>query len=535
MSTRKHSLIASIAVMGSRVAGLVREVVFAYFFGASGVLDAFIAAFRIPNLLRDLFSEGALSTAFVTVFSKKSVREGDDAAWSLANKVFLFLLYTLGLICLLGIIFSPVLVHLVASGFEGEKFDLTVRLNRLLFPFILFVSFAAVAMGMLNSKGKFALPQSASTFFNVSSIVIGLAVAWLMAPDAFHNPTWDSMTRAITGMAIGTLSGGLIQWLVQMPPLFKMGFRFHWAKLRNDAALKEVLLLTIPAIIGGSAVQINVLINSNFASYLADGSMAWLNYAFRLMQFPIGVFGVAIATATTPALSRLLAEGKKAELSNTLRDSTQMALYLCIPSALGLMLFSEPIIHMIYQHGRFSTNDTLQTAHALNAYAAGLSFYAIIKIFQPAFLAFDRARTPMIISLCSIAMNAGLNALFVFVFHFNHWGLALGTSLVACTNCLLLMFFFNRQCQTFAFDNLTGHLLKTLITAALATLMGRGIWELICKTGWNSHFLPFVFLLLATVLLVGLFYLLLGSAFKIQESTLAWNWINRKLKRPSRF
>lgn len=448
---RKHASIATIAVAGSRVMGLVREVVFAFFFGASPVLDAFIAAFRIPNLLRDLFAEGALSNSFVTIFSQKTASEGDQSAWELANRVMTFILLVVGGFTVLGILFSPLLVTLAASGFTGEKFTFAITLNRVLFPFILFVSLAAVAMGMLNTKGKFALPQSASTFFNITSIVAGLLFAWIASPhymtESFRSlighgtvlPDWSAASKAMVGMAVGTLLGGLVQWLIQMPPLLKMGFHPRFTMPFKDPDFLKVLKLTGPAVIGGAAVQVNVLINTNFASYLTDGSISWLNYAFRLMQFPIGVFGVAIAVATTPALARLLTAGEGEGFRDTLAGSSKMALFLCVPSALGLMVLAEPIIGLIYQHGQFSSYDTLQAANALRAYAVGLSFYSLVKIYQPAFLAHGDAHTPMLISLLSIGINFFINWILVFGFGFAHWGLALGTSCVAAWNAVMLI------------------------------------------------------------------------------------------------
>lgn len=481
MSVRKNATIASIAVMGSRMMGLVREVVFAFFFGASPVLDSFLAAFRIPNLLRDLFSEGALSQSFVTVFSKKMVTHGKEAAFQLANRVLCFVWVFVGLMVLVGIILSPYLVHLIASGFEGQKYDLTVFLVRLLFPFILFVSLAAIVMGMLNTLGKFALPQSASTFFNVTSIITGLLFAYLFSPEyithfyheffghknSLGTPTFEMASLAIIGMACGTLLGGLVQWLVQMPALYKDGFRQQFLFDFKNPDLRHVLALTVPAILGGAAVQVNVMVNTNFASFLPDGSISWLNYAFRLMQFPIGVFGVAIASATTPVLARFVAEKRFDDLKATLQKSVQMALFLCIPSALGLILFAKPIIALIYQHGHFTSFDTDQSAMALQAYASGLVFYSAIKIYQPAFLAFGDARTPMLVSLFSILVNVGLNSLFLFVFHFNHWGLALGTSIVALINISLLVFLLRKKTGKL----LNSHFLKRTAAIIFSSLV----------------------------------------------------------------
>ncbi len=485
MSLKKNALISTIAVMGSRVMGLVREVAFAYFFGASATLDAFIAAFRIPNLLRDLFAEGALSNAFVTVFSKKMAKEGDKSAWELATRIFIFVLLVIGALTVLGIVFSPALVHFVASGFDGDKFALTVSLNRILFPFILFVSLAAIAMGMLNAKGSFALPQSASTFFNITSILFGLGFAYLLAPTVIlfplthqgSSPGWEESARAMMGMAYGTLFGGLVQWLIQMPSLLRKGFKFQKQGKIFDESLLEVLKLTGPAIIGGAAVQINVLINTNFASYLESGSISWLQYAFRLMQFPIGVFGVAIATACTPALARAKALENLNELKTTLRESTRLVLFLCLPSALGLILLANPILAMIYEYGRFTAFDTLQASYALQAYAVGLVSYALIKVYQPAFLVFNDAKTPMALSLTSIVINILFNGFFVFVLNVGHWGLALGTSIVALWNGIMLNILFRKKMKGIWNRELLLQSLKILFASILA-----------CGIGYGSYF-----------------------------------------------
>ncbi len=543
-SIRKQTTIATLAVMGSRVTGLVREIVFAFFFGASAALDCFIAAFRIPNLLRDLFSEGALSTSFVTVFSKKSDADGDRSAWDLANRIFGFVLIVVGALTVLGIVFSPQLVHLVASGFEGEKFRLAVLLNRLLFPFILFVSLAAIAMGMLNSKGKFALPQSASTFFNLTSILTGLLFAYLMEPDIIRFPLsgfqgdvdhppgliWTQMARGMTGMALGTLLGGVVQWIVQMPSLGKLGFRLKPSLFWKNQAALQVLKLTVPAIIGGAAVQINVLINTNFASYLADGSMAWLNYAFRLMQFPIGVFGVAVATATTPAIARLAGQKDLLGFSKTVGESTLLALFLCIPSALGLIVLAKPILSLIYQYGQFSPFDTQQSALALQGYATGLVFYAAIKIFQPAYLALNDAKTPMIISLVSILVNLVLNWILVFVLHFQHWGLALGTSGVALANCLLLVIGLQRKGIHFWTHVHSRELSKILGASSTAVLSAWGMMRLLDSPISVDHSGARILMVLAPITTASLVYYGFSLLLDVREMVMAKEWIARKLK-----
>lgn len=433
-STAKSAKKIMIAVMGSRVLGLVREVVFSTVFGSSKELAAFVAAFRIPNLLRDLFAEGALSISFVTTFSKKMATEGKAAAFRLACQVISFVCVVLGAITLLGIFGSEWLVHIVAHGFfsDPEKAALTIRLTRILFPFIFFVSLAAVYMGLLNSLGSFGLPASASTAFNATSILSGLALGWLIDPDL--GP------RAIYGFAIGTVLGGIVQFLIQVPRSIKLGFHYKWLLDWRDSGLRQVLVLTLPSVIAGAAVQVNVLVNTQFASFLEDGAIPWLNYAFRLMQFPIGMFGVAIASVVLPSVSRSAAQANMAHFREKISEGIKLALFLTIPSSVGLAVLAKPIIAIIYQHGKFIASDTIQTAMVLQAYTVGLAGYACIKVLAPSFYALDLPRIPVRISIIGIAINIVLNSLFIFVFKFGVVGLALSTSLVALINVLQLTF-----------------------------------------------------------------------------------------------
>ncbi len=451
--------VVSLAVFSSRILGLVREQVFAVSFGAGRVLDAYVTAFRIPNLLRDLFAEGALSAAFVTTFSQQLEKEGEQAAWRLASMVINALAIVVGALCLLGIWLAPALTRAIAPGFEEVpgKIELTIHLTRIMFPFLLLIALAAVAMGILNTKNHFGIPAAASTFFNLGSVVGGLALAWWMAPGYLEAVVADLLgrgapssdpdlaTRAITGMAIGTLIGGVLQLAVQVPSLWSVGFRWRPVLDMRDPALRQVLRLMGPATIGAAAVQVNVFVNNNFASYLGDGAVSWLNVAFRFMQLPIGLFGVAIGTVTLPEVSRHAARGDQTAMRTSLRHALEMVALLCLPAAAGLAVFGVPIIGLIYEHGRFTAADTTASAHALAGYAVGLAGYAGIKVLAPAFYALDDARTPMRVSLLSIATNVGLNWLFVRGLGFGHVGLALSTSTVALANFAVLLVVLRRR------------------------------------------------------------------------------------------
>ena len=316
VSTRATGIVG-IAILCSRVLGLLREVIFAALFGASRNMDAFLTAFRAPNMLRDLFAEGALSTAFVTTFSRRIATDGDESAWRLASKVATLTLIFMSALTVLGIIGAPVLIQILAPGFPAEKAALTIQLTRIMFPFILLVSLAALVMGMLNAKNVFGMPAMASSFFNLGSIIGGVTLCYWLEPQAdWWHPHFGE--RGLMGLAIATLIGGLLQLLVQLPSLGRVGFRFRPDFKWRDPGVRTILALMGPATIAASAVQVNVAVNSGFASALGDGAMTWLNVAFRLMQLPLGIFGVAVATVTLPLISRSAAVGNKEEFRGAL-------------------------------------------------------------------------------------------------------------------------------------------------------------------------------------------------------------------------
>jgi putative peptidoglycan lipid II flippase len=480
--------VVGLAVMGSRVLGLVREQVFATFFGAGFAMDAFIIAFRVPNLLRDLFAEGALSAAFVTTFSQTITRQGERAAWRLASLVNNLLIVILSLIVLLGIIFAPQVVNLLidpaaapADPFTAARtYDLAVRMTRIMFPFLLMVSLAAVAMGILNTRDRYGVPASASTLFNVGSILGGLLCAWFMAPDyvsrVIHGGSFDAdgAAAAITGMAIGTLFGGILQWLIQVPSLRAVGYRWEPIIDLRDEGVRQVMRLMAPAIIGTAALQINVFVNTKFASGLGEGPVSWLSYAFRLIYLPIGIFGVAISTATLPVASRAVALENLGEFRKTIASSLRLTFLLTIPSAVGLIVLSHPIIALIFERGQFDAEDTRQTAIALCFNAIGLTAYSAVRVLAPSFYALKETRLPMIVSLVSIVINYFVATLTVNHLGIGHRGLALSISVVAIVNFLLLLFFMRQR-----LGGIEGTaLLSTFLRVTIASLAMAGVcWQ----------------------------------------------------------
>lgn len=432
----KATGLIAVAVMCSRLLGLIREVVFNDLFGAAS-MGIFLIAFRAPNLLRDLFAEGVLSIAFITIFSKKLENDGENSAWQLASKMITLTSVFMCAVSILGIIYAKKMIIILAPGFSAEDASTTILLIQIMYPFILLVSLAALVMGILNSKNVFGIPALASSFFNIGSIVGGCLCGWLIDPGFGKN--------ALIGLAIGTILGGLFQLIVQIPSLKRVGFHFKLDFRWNDPEVRNILILTVPGIIAASAVQINVLIGSIFSSYIGTEAVTWLNSAFRLVQFPIGIFGVAVATITLPVISRIAATKDHSQFGITLGKAMRFVVFLTLPVAVGFWLFSKEIISLIYEHGKFSAEDSAQTAFAMQFYALGLVAYSCIKVLSPAFYAIDRKWTPMFVSFGSVIISIMLNCFFIFVLKMGHEGLALSTAIVATVNCIILYFLMARS------------------------------------------------------------------------------------------
>jgi putative peptidoglycan lipid II flippase len=463
-------------VLLSRLTGLVREVLMARLFGAGAVYDAFLTGFRIPNLTRDLFAEGALSSAFVPVFTRYLATRGKPEAARLANLVATAIVVVVGAFCALGILFSPLLVGLLAPGFKSVpgKFELAVTLTRIMFPFLLLVALAAQAMGILNASNRFGVPALSSTFFNLGSVGFGLGLGYTVG-------RWMGVDL-IVSMAWGVVFGGALQLGFQVPSLLRLGFAFRPCVDMADAGLRRILRLMLPAMVGNSAVQINVMVNTNFASTITDaagqvinGPVSWLSYAFRFMQLPLGLFGVAIASATLPAISHSAAMDRMDEFRDTLAHSLAMVLLLTIPSSVGLAVLGESMIGAVYQGGRFGADATHQTAMALSCYAVGLAGYAAIKVLAPAFYALHDARTPMLVSLASIAVNLAAASSMVKLAGLGHLGLALSTSAVALFGAVTLFLALRRRLAGLHARALAATAAKVLAASAL---MGAVCWLL---------------------------------------------------------
>lgn len=462
------------AVLTSRVSGLVREIVLARQFGAGQAYDAFLLGFRIPNLTRDLFAEGALSSAFVPTFTQYLTTRSKEEAVRLSNLVSTAIIVIVGAVCLLGVLFAPVVVNLLAHGWQETdpaKFELAIRLTRIMFPFLLLVALAAQAMGMLNACNQYGVPALSSTAFNIGSLVTGLALGFWVGPHIGLSP--------IEGMSIGVVIGGAMQLVYQLPSLRRQGFTFRPAVDWSHPGMRHIIRLMGPAILGNAAVQVNVMMNTWFAAGISDpvrgfdGSVSWLAYAFRFMQLPLGLFGVAIGSATLPAISKSASAGNMEEFRQTLSRSLGLVFLLTVPSSVGLAILGHSMIGAIYQRGKFDAYDTQQTALALSCYAVGLGGYAALKVLTPAFYALRDARTPMIVSFFSIMINFGVAWTMIHTMGLGHAGLALSTSFVALFGFVVLFWILRNRIGGIEGRALTWNTGKMCVASAV---MGAAIW-----------------------------------------------------------
>lgn len=423
------TLVTSGAILLCRFSGLAREIVFTSLFGATGALDAFYAAFRVPNLLRDLLAEGALSQSFTSVLAKRMKTEGVESAWSLARKIGTQIFLLMGIIVILGIVSAgPIMAFMFDK--RPEDLGLATEMNRIMWPFIAFLSFAALVMGILNILGSFALPMLASGLFNVVTIALGLLFGWWVDPS--FGP------RALIGFSIAVTIGGLAQWLIQCPALKKAGFRFRFDFSWKDPGVTAIWGLMIPAVMASGITQLNVFINTGFALDLAEGSVTALNTAFRLWQLPVGLFGVATGMIVLPDIARLATGRDEARGAVTVKlgDAFRQIAFFALPSLVVLWFLGEEIVSIMFQRGKFDVHAVQLTGSVLQTYALGLIGYAGIKVAQPAFIALEKKWVPFNVALVAFGINFSMNYTFVKVWHKDCSWLALTTSVVTTLSFL---------------------------------------------------------------------------------------------------
>ena len=508
--------VVSIAVMASRLLGLARETAIGYYFPSKTSADPFYLAFRIPNFLRDMFGEGILSKAFITTFLATEAEDGEEAAWNLTNRIFSLAFLVLIGIIVLGIIFAPVVVDVLARdnfdrnldnvehfGFDS-KIELAVYLTQLMFPYLLFVSFAAIAMGLLNSKGRFGIPACASTFFNMSSVAVGIGGYYLFPLIEIH---------PVTGMAIGVIVGGIAQFLIQVPSMYRVGYRYRPLLSLRDPRVLQVLHLIGPAVLGVAAVQVNLLTNTFFITS-DSGWLTWITRAYRVMHLPIGIFGVAISTVALPQLAKLVAAGETENFRNALSYSLRLMLVLTIPAGIGLMVLSEPICRLLYEWGATLEEDTIETAGLLFVYAFGLCGFSMLKIVTDGFYAYKDIRAPVIVSICAVVLNICLNYLFIYrEFFLDPRAVVFSTVLTVTLNCAVLLLLLRRKVGRLGLQSAVPLTLKTLTASAV---MGFVCW--LTNGVIESDWLGTVGIIPRTVAVfapIGLSLLILAGMYKL--------------------
>jgi putative peptidoglycan lipid II flippase len=434
--SENHHVVRSAGVIGlatfaSRLLGFLRDIVLARLFGATAAADAFFIAYRIPNLLRELFAEGSMSSAFIPVFTEYHTLRTRKDAWELASAAFTTLLTIVTAITLLGIVAAPGIVWLLAPGFHGhpDKLAMTTLLARIMFPYLLFISLAALAMGILNSLRAFAAPALSPVFFNLS--IIGCAL--FLAP-AFPEP--------ILGVAIGVVAGGAAQFVMQLPGLALRGMVFGWRFDPWHPGVRRIGALMVPSLLGLSVTQINITVSTILASFFAGGP-TYLFYGMRLIQFPLGIFGAALATAILPTLAAQAARAALDELRGTLAFGLRMILFIILPAMLGLILLREPIVHLFFEHGSFTAADTAATATAVLCYAVGLWAFAGVRIIVAAFYSLQDTVTPALVAAVAVLANLAFSILLMD--RLEAAGLALATALSAMLNVSVLVAVLNRR------------------------------------------------------------------------------------------
>ncbi|MBS3755682.1 MAG: murein biosynthesis integral membrane protein MurJ [Desulfobacterales bacterium] len=458
--------VIGLATLISRILGFVRDMVIAWFFGAGRLSDAFFVAFRIPNLLRRLFAEGTLSMAFVPVFTEQMSRHGREEAFALARSALRMLSIVLAGISIAGIAGAPWIVTVVAPGFTGAKFALTVTLTRVMFPYIICICLVALCMGILNALGHFAAPALAPVFLNLAMIGSVLFIA----------PHLDT---PVFGLAIGVLVGGVLQLALQVPFLIRKGIGIRKKAPLWHPALKRVALLMGPAVFGAAVYQVNILVGTLLASLLAEGSVSYLYYADRLVQFPLGIFAISTAVAVLPSLSRQAAANDFNALEDTFLYAMNLTFFITIPAMAGLIVMREPIVGLLFMRGEFDLQSMQMTAYALFYYSVGLWAFSSVRIVVSTFYALQDTKTPVKMATYSIIANIALGV--ILMGPLGHGGLALATSLGSMLNFLLLSAVLQKRLGGLRWKKIVVSTGKTMINSII---MGLGL------VGWLALFPP---------------------------------------------
>jgi putative peptidoglycan lipid II flippase len=513
----KAAGVVGAATLLSRVMGYVRDMVMSWAFGTTAAADAFYVAYRIPNLLRELLAEGSMSAAFIPVFTETLTKGSKDEARRLANAVFARLLVILVIVTGLGIIFAPYIVKLIAWGWKfkdhREKFLLAASLTRMMFPYLLFIGLAALAMGMLNSLRSFLFPALSPVMLNV--MTIGSVV--LLSP---------RMPEPIMGAAVGVVLGGLFQFLIQLPGLKRQGMMITPRFSPSHPGVGKIGSLALPVFISSSVTQLNIFISTIMASFLATGSITFLFYGMRFIHFPLGIFGVAIATAVLPTLSAQAAKREMEQFRETLSLGIRLVFFIMFPAMAGLIMLRVPIVNLLLQHGEFNQLSTMGTASALLYYALGLWAFAGVRVVSQAFYSLQDTRTPVRIALLALATNMVLSIFFIQT-PLQHGGLALATSLAATLNLGLLTRRLRKKIGRMDGRRILVSLLKIVPVSAAMGAIGwwislKPVWDAPGKVLYKVKWLGF------GMTVSVLFYLVAMWILRSEELKFLWSVVRRK-------
>jgi len=513
---RSASLI-SLATFLSRILGFARDMVVAGFFGATGLSDTFFVAFRIPNLLRELFAEGSMSSAFIPVLTETKIRKGDEEARRLARITFTFIIIAVGAICVAGIVFAPVIVRLIAPGFsQPGQLATTVLLTRIMFPFLLFVSLAALTMGVLNVERVFFVPALSSAWFNIAIILTII----LLSPH---------LSRPIIAVAVGATVGGLVQYATQIPSYLGKGYTYGIDTDFRHEGLKRMAVLVLPLTLGLAVSQINIFVSTILASFLPEGSITYLYYSMRLIQFPVGIFGVAMGMAALPALSSHAAKGDMELLGKDFSSTLRLLFFITVPSMVGLIALRYPIVNLLFQRGEFDYAATEGTAFALVFYSLGIWSMVGVRVVVAAFYSMQDTRTPVKVALLSLATNILLSLLLMGPL--KHGGLALANSVSSGVNFSLLFYLLRKRIVSVECGKVLASFSKTLIASII---MGLTAWSILHGPLWRGSTEVFKksIYLGGTILLCAGLYFFVALILRSEELGTLFNTVFRRSRRP---
>ena len=512
--TRSAGLVGSLTFL-SRIAGYGRDVVIAYFFGATASTDAFWVAFRIPNLLRRLFAEGSLTISFIPVFTEYLETKNKEEAKKVADAVFTILVFLLILISIGGILLSPYIIKLFAAGFDKSTFELAVTLNRIMFPYILFISLTALSMGVLNSLRHFFAPAFSPVILNICIIAAVLLV-------------YNFFSIPIYAAAVGVIIGGILQLIFQLPFLYGRGFLFSLNKNVRHPAVKKIGFLIIPQLFGVAVYNLNILVNTQYASFMAEGSISYLYFAERLIEFPLGIIAVSIATVLLPSLSSHVSKKDFDKFRETYSFTLRLMFFILIPALVGLIVLRVPICNLLYQRGEFDYAATIFTSQALLGYAVGLWAVGGIRITAPAFYSMQDTKTPVIIAFIAFIINAVCGYLLGFTFGFQHTGLAFASSISSIINFLLLFYLIERRVGNINILSIVTLLIKL---TAISSIMGFAVWRISKLTYWSESAFSMekIGVLGAAIVAAVVIYFLLAKILKIEESDFLIKMIRKRI------